>query len=394
MRQAERNRPWRAVARLIASTMALGVLATTAPAGAGAGPAPDADNERVEEAHGISAGGGLQFLSPEDRDRTLDDMVDLGVSWVRFDLNWADVQSDGRGSFDWARYDALVEAVVQRGLEPLVIIAYTPRWARPGSCLDDDKCAPARVRDYSRFVSKSVKRYGDRGVKHWEIWNEPNLVNFWKPAPDPERYAELLIRATAAIKRIDKEAVVLTGGTSPAADDGTNVAPVTWLLSLYANGAGSSFDAVSHHPYCFPWLGPGEYGDWCAWSQMADTPVSLRSVMTDHGDQDKKIWITEYGAPTDGARAVDEAVQAQWVTAAYEEVSKLSWAGPLFWYNHRDGGDPEDSFGLRRSDWSAKPSWFAYQDSAASTRLVMPKVGERPWTAWCSTAWCSTTRRR
>jgi hypothetical protein len=356
-------------ARLIAVAAAAALLlAPGAPADAespsGAG-SKGAVLEDLGNRHGIAAGGGLQFLPDAERDRALDDMVRLGAQWIRFDLNWADIQSDGRSSYDWARYDALVNAVVTRGLEPLVIVAYTPAWARPADCADDDKCGPARIHDYTKFVRKSVKRYKSLGVNHWEIWNEPNLVSFWKPAPDIDRYAQMLIRASAAIHRADRDAVVLTGGTAPAGNDGTNVAPVTWLAGLYERSAGGSFDAVSHHPYCYPWLAPGEYAEWCAWSQMADTPVSLRSVMVDNGDGHKKIWMTEYGAPTGGPRAIDEETQAEWVTKAFAEVEQASWAGPLFWYNHRDGAvDPEDYFGLRRLDWSAKPSWTAYRESA------------------------------
>ena len=42
---------------------------------------------------------------------------------------------------------------------------------------------------------------------------------------------------------------------------------------------------------------------------MFGTPESLRSVMTANGDAEKKIWMTEYGAPTDGdpAAQVTEA---------------------------------------------------------------------------------------
>lgn len=318
-----------------------------------------------ESFHGIAAGGGLQFLSPPERDEALDDMVSLGAHWVRFDLNWADVQAAGSSAYDWQRYDALIDAVVERGLEPLVIIAYTPSWARPADCAED-KCGPARLKDYKRFVRKSVKRYADDGVDHWEIWNEPNLVSFWKPAPDIDRYATMLIRSSRAIHDVDADAVVLTGGTAPATDDGTNVAPVTWLSGLYDRGAGHSFDALSHYPYCFPFLAPGEYAEWCAWSQMADTLTSLRSVMSDHNDSDKQIWITEYGAPTSGPRAVAEQTQADWVTQAFAEAAAAPWAGPVFWYTLRDSGqDPDDYFGLRRLDGTKKTSWEAYRESAS-----------------------------
>jgi hypothetical protein len=353
----------RLTAALILASMLAAVLLGTPPAAAVSAAA--ADTAGPANAYGISAGGGLQFLSAEDRDRTLDDMVALGVTRVRFDMNWADIQRDGRGTYDWDRYDALVDAMVARGLEPLAIIAYTPPWARPEGCSDDDKCAPARLRDYSQFAFTAALRYESRGVNDWEIWNEPNIVNFWRPAPDAARYAEMLQLAYRAIKRIDRDAFVLTGGTAPAADNGTNIAPRTFLSTLYEAGAGDSFDAVSHHPYCFPAAAPGEYYEWCAWSQMADTSPSMRSIMVDNGDAAKKIWMTEYGAPTEGWGGVGEETQAEWVTEAYDLAASYDWAGPLFWYNHRDAPDNvHDSFGLRRADWTPKLSWDAYAESS------------------------------
>jgi hypothetical protein len=337
-----------------------------------AGGRPPADSASAAEqitsgtsanAYGISPGGNLQFLAAADRDRTLDDMVAAGVTRLRFDVNWAHIQRDGRNSYDWVPYDALVDAAVARGLEPLGTVAYTPKWARPAECRDDDKCAPAKLRDYASFVSTAVDRYAGRGVRQWEIWNEPNIVNFWKPAPDAARYGEMLKLAYPAVKDVDPGSLVVSGGTSPATDNGTNIAPITFLQGVYGAGAAGYFDALGHHPYSFP-AAPGEYHEWSAWSQMADTSPSLRSVMADNNDGSKPIWITEFGAPSDGSDGVGESTQAQFVTDAYDLVATYPWAGPLYWYNHQDGDTADDSFGLRRADWSAKPAWDAYSLSS------------------------------
>jgi hypothetical protein len=106
-----------------------------------------------------------------------------------------------------------------------------------------------------------------------------------------------------------------------------------------------------------------------AWSQLAETPTSARSVMVAHGDGAKRIWGTEYGAPTFGA-GISEAAQAQLVAAAYREWSKWDWSGPLFWYSARDAGtdpnDREDHFGLVRRDFSPKAAFAAYRSLASA----------------------------
>src|SRR5690606_12770362 len=112
---------------------------------------------------------------------------------------------------------------------------------------------------------------------------------------------------------------------------------------------------VSHHPYCWPAL-PGAAHSWSAWHQMAGTSKSLRSVMVANGDGDKRIWGTEFGAPTGGPAGthVTEAEQAQMIARAYGLWQGYEWAGPLFVYEGRDMGTSqttrENHFGLIRHD--------------------------------------------
>ena len=46
-------------------------------------------------------------------------------------------------------------------------------------------------------------------VVAYEIWNEPNGGWFWLPRPDPARYADMYIRARAAIKGVDPAAAFM-----------------------------------------------------------------------------------------------------------------------------------------------------------------------------------------
>jgi polysaccharide biosynthesis protein PslG len=206
-------------------------------------------------------------------------------------------------------------------------------------------------------VGETVRHYAPLGVRHWELWNEPNLSNFWQPCPDIEAYARMLRLAYAAVKEADPEAVVVSAGLSPAVDNGCNVAPRTFLAGLYANGAQGSFDVLGHHPYSFPAY-PGEEHGWSAWHQMVGAFPSLRSLMDENGDGDKQIWATEWGARIG---AVDEDTQAGMLSAAYALFGSYSWAGPLFVYTYRD----TESFGLVRGDRSPRPAWYAYQEAAA-----------------------------
>jgi hypothetical protein len=209
------------------------------------------------------------------------------------------------------------------------------------------------------------------GVHSYEVWNEPNNRGAWTPRPNPAVYTQLLKAAYPAIKGADPQATVLTGGTGPAPNDGTQIPPMDFLNAVYANGGGGSFDAVSHHPYTFPAY-PGEAQNWSPWYQMYGTSPSLRSLMIAHGDGAKKIWATEFGAPTNGPGGsfVSEAAQANMVTRAIRAWRTYPWAGPLFFFQGRDMGSNtytrENFFGFLRYDFSPKPSYAAYQ-AAVST---------------------------
>jgi hypothetical protein len=214
---------------------------------------------------------------------------------------------------------------------------------------------PQNAADYANFAGQVAARYAPMGVHTWEIWNEPNGGTFTTAS-----YTALLKAAYTAIKQADPGAFVLTGGTQPAATNGTDISPIDFLAGIYQNGGKGYFDAVAHHPYCyaagfvFPF-----YAEWSAWSQMQDTSTSLRSIMTANGDQAKKIWATEFGAPTSGdSNEISESDQALLVKNAHHLFHSYSWAGPLFWYTYKDDSD---GFGLACADFSHKPAYRAYQ---------------------------------
>jgi len=330
----------------------VGVAAGALAAGVGVGRQP----------FGVAAG--LARLPEATLNAQLDAMKAIGVTWVRFDLEWSNIQYAGPDSWDWTDYDRVVNAVHVRGLKALGILDYTPDWARRAECSGSMMCAPADPGAYAAFAAAAAGRYKSLGMHAWEIWNEPNNVQFYQPAADPGAYAALLAAAYPAIHGADPAATVVTGGLSPAQTGGGDMSPPDFLAGVYAAGGQGHFDAVGDHPYSWPFTATS-YAPGGAWSQL----TTLHDQMVAHGDGGKKIWLTEYGAPTGGDGAVSEALQAQIVTDAANAVAALAWTGPLFWYTWQDDGGSgsiEDYFGLLRQDGSPKPALAAYQSSIAS----------------------------
>jgi hypothetical protein len=320
---------------------------------------------------GIADGGDIHNLSARDRGRSLDGIKRTGASWIRVSIYWSVVQRRGPASYDWRPFDAVVKGARRRGLAVLGTILDTPPWAKaPGTPPHAPPTDPAA---FGRFAYRVARHFRPRGVHAYEIWNEPNIADAWAPRPDPARYTRLLEEAYRGIKRADPSATVVSGGLSPYAGygvaDARHMNPLTFLEQMYANGARGSMDAVGWHPYNFP--GGLAYHPWSSWSQLAQTKPSARSVMRANGDAAKKIWATEWGAPTGAsAESVTETAQAELVTAALRQLRAWRWAGPSFFYTFRDKGTNAasrfDNFGLVRHDWSAKPAYEAFKRIAAA----------------------------
>lgn len=339
---------------------------------------------RVGDGHalGIAAGSSLPSLNASQLASRLNGIQASGASWVRLDFDWSLVQPDSSRSYDWSVYDGVVRSISDRHLQILAILDYTPAWARPANCTSSAQCAPSSSTQFADFAAAAAKRYSPQGVHYWEVWNEPNNKAYWQPAANPVQYVSLLRAAYLALHSADPQAYVITGGLSPQATGNGAYAPYDFLAEIYAHGGKGYFDAVGDHPYTFP-LSPASSADH-AWAQMASASHSLRSIMVASGDSGKKIWITEFGAPTGGPGAVatlqnpdladhpyvvDQALQAKILSDALRLYKTYSWGGPFFYYTYQDPGtDPstnENFFGLVTASGSTKQAYAVFQGAAA-----------------------------
>lgn len=354
----------------VAATNSGGTTLAVSGATATVAAAPSSPPPSTGSQYGVAAGWQLPWMSSTDQATYLNSDQAMGAGWLRFDINWTSIQAGGPTSYNWAPQDAVVKGAMSRGIQILGTIAYTPAWARPSGTTD--KYPPTNVSDYGNFCKATAQHFGPMGVHAYEVWNEPNLSGFFMPSPNVVKYTAMLKACYTAIKSVDPNSTVMTGGTSPAGSynnpgSTSQINGINFLEGIYANGGKGYFDAVAHHPYTFPY-DPSTVANWSAWYQMFGTSPSLRSVMIANGDGTKKIWGTEWGAPTNGPSGsgyVSESTQAAEVTSAFKLWTSYSWTGPLFVYDFRDDGTStttrENFFGLVRYDWSQKPAWSAFK---------------------------------
>lgn len=344
----------RAVPAAVALAVAL-VAAACNPLPPPPVPAPD----RTEMA-GFAVGQWILWEDDASLQRDLDGMAATGARWLRIELHWDSIQAAGPDSYRWAVHDRVVTQAAARGFRIVLMPLYTPAWARPAGT--DIRTPPTDPQDFARFVRAAVRRYRAYGVRHWELWNEPNLTLFWAPAPDAAAFTSLLCAGYGAAKAADPGATVISGGMAPAKDSpGWSIGQLRFLGQMYDAGAQGCFDHLGMHPYNFPW----DPSIPEAWNSLYTLPY-LWYVMDAHGDGDKQIWATEAGGYPTGTMplAIPESQQPGRITETLDIWNSYTFVGPYFWYEWRDQScAPEvwiDAMGLVRCDHSPKPGRDAF----------------------------------
>lgn len=166
-------------------------------------------------------------------EKVLSDIDDAGFHEIRVVFAWAELEpvplAAGIHSYKWDKFDRYVEMAARHSLRVQPVLGYPPRWASADrNCVDGDFTDAAEPKELSAWrdsVDAFVGRYG-RGGSFWErnpglrylpmtsyeLFNEPNLDQFWCPRPNPERYADYLSSGADAVHGRDPMAKAIFGG--------------------------------------------------------------------------------------------------------------------------------------------------------------------------------------
>jgi Calx-beta domain len=314
---------------------------------------------------GIATAAVFWSETPAEQEAELADLESMGAQWIRTTLFWRAVQPDSPDAYDWSEPDSIVAAANAHHISIIFEVIGAPLWAVPGSQPGDIYDYPPDPSQYANFVAAVAARYNPQGVTAYELGNSPNLNNTGN-TPNPAFYTSLLCATYSAVKAVAPQATVMTGGLGGTRDSNGNYSGAHFVQLLYADGAKGCFDAISFHPYTFPLLAPDDGTG--GWSAM----LTVRQTMVANGDANKKIWATEYGAPTNGpnSNSVSEAVQAQMLDTGYRLFAGYSWSGPMCWFQYQDKGTDasvqSNFFGLIRFDGSHKPAYSTFVADAAA----------------------------
>lgn len=113
-------------------------------------------------------------------------------------------------------YDALTNGCTERGIRILYILDYSNKLYES----DRSVCTEAGRKVFADFAEAAAQRYTGKGIL-WEIWNEPNIKQFWRPQPNAEDYCKLVEETAPRIRKADPTGLVVAGATSQI--------PLGWL---------------------------------------------------------------------------------------------------------------------------------------------------------------------
>ena len=100
---------------------------------------------------------------------------------------------------------------------------------------------PRGVDAWKRFLAALASRFQNR-VDHWEIWNEPNIPEFWHPKhkPSPAEYTKLVALSAEAIRSRHPKAQIV------ACVAGANC---EFIEGCFQGGIGPHINIFAFHPY-------------------------------------------------------------------------------------------------------------------------------------------------
>jgi polysaccharide biosynthesis protein PslG len=318
------------VVRLVLLTAV--VLALALPATTSAAPPPGFVGMSADDLYG-NAG--------PYRDKALAQQQAAGVQLLRVTFNWAVIEV-APNSFDFSTYDRYVREAAQHNITFLPVLVNAPDFysIKPGTRF---AYQPRDNADMARWAMLLVNRYGPNGtlwqgdpnphpITAWQIWNEPNLKQYWYRRPNARQYQSMLRTVGGAIKSRDPNAEIVTAGMPDSRLSGA-IRLQPYLKALYSGGGTSAFDTVAINSYA---VSP---------KYLGKLMNSTRKYVNRVGGRSDRLWITEVGWCDKGYKpghrfCVGTKRQTKYTGDALSLIKKKRSAWKLrgfVWFSWRDG---------------------------------------------------------
>lgn len=281
-----------------------------------------------------------------------------GANSARDEVHW-DVVETQPGVYQIpAAIDTYYQELVDRGIEPLIILDY-------GNPLYDGgerPTSPAAVTAFANYATFVAQHFAG-SVTKFEVWNEWDIaIGGVTGNGDPVQYVNLLSAVYAALKSVDAGITVVGGAVSAL--------NYTYINTLLTNGILGVCDVFSVHTYVYADLPVENRVPEVWWQHIQDLQAVLRPF---NNSQDFPIYVTELGWTTGFKVQTDDAgitqeLQAAYVARLYLIARSLPYLKGVWLYAFQDEAWTYNlygpNYGLVRPDLTPKEGYSAFQSVA------------------------------
>lgn len=295
---------------------------------------------------------------PQSSSTYLEMIKDTGFNSFRSDLAWNSIEQK-KGVFaitgvgNQKEDEAFANGSADYGLNSLLVLAYGNN--QYGNAIDYPR-TPEAIKAFANYAAWVATRYKGK-VKYYEIWNEwlygTGITAQPRTVPPAEVYFELVKATAEAIRKVDPNAILMTGSYNP------NVPrDATWFESLMKMGILNYIDGISIHPYSL--------------KLPEDNFIAidkLEKVASGYARKTVPIYITEVGNSTySGFDGITEDAAAQFVVKYTLLAKARPYIKGLWWYDLLDDGpkatEKEQRYGFITQDGQPKMAALQFKKIA------------------------------
>lgn len=226
------------------------------------------------------------WFKPEQYRKQISQYQKLGLEWVRVDLHW-DRLEPKEEDYQLSTFDELDRTLTASHLKSVFYLVGSAPFVTtaPRGADFQDQYRPRDPKLYALRLAMLARRYPN--IDAWQVWNEQNLPNNWRPRVDAKEYAELLLASHQALNIAAPGRTQVMGGMAYY----SQMPPKGKTLMFEALGALGVQNlgmVAAYHPYSM--------------TPETDEPgkneVLLRGNQLNgilHGAGVKEVWATEWG---------------------------------------------------------------------------------------------------
>ncbi|AJO80714.1 beta-galactosidase [Pseudomonas sp. MRSN 12121] len=226
------------------------------------------------------------WFTPEQYRKQIAAYKRLGLQWVRVDLHWDRLEPTEEG-YQLSTLDELDRTLTESKLKSLFYLVGSAPFVTtaPKGGPYQDQYPPRDPKVFATRMAMLATRYPN--IDAWQVWNEQNIPNNWRPKPDAKGYGELLLATHQALNQVAPGKTQVMGGMAYYSQMPTH-RNALMFEKLGELGVQSLGMVAAYHPY----------------SELPETDepgkneVLLRGKQLNdmlHGASLKRVWATEWG---------------------------------------------------------------------------------------------------